>query len=238
MHTRSSRFLASFSLILVGLLILSACNYPKASSATNTPTPDQNSIGTSAAQTLDANAVTLTAGATQSSQDMPNLPTTVSTEIPQASGGPVPPGTLPPPPPPPATTPELPAETPPPLPPGFTQLPPHTTLLPEVPSQAPPAQPGGPLVLASVNTNCRLGPSPAYPAIGALIAGQSSPALGRNNSNTWWFIQNPANPNLGCWVWGATAQIQGNPAVLRVINPPPPPPPTPVIPRLPTPVAP
>ena len=84
----------------------------------------------------------------------------------------------------------------------------------------------GQIVTASMPTNCREGPDPAYAIVGYLKSGQSATILGRNPSRTWWYIQNPSNQGFGCWVWGVTAIATGDTVSLPVFTPPAPPPTT------------
>ncbi len=83
-----------------------------------------------------------------------------------------------------------------------------------------------PQVSVYVATNCRTGPSTAYPRIGGLQIGQVADVVGRNATNTYWIIRNPSAPNQLCWLWGQFATLTGNTGALPVFTPPPPPPPT------------
>ncbi len=75
-----------------------------------------------------------------------------------------------------------------------------------------------------VATNCRTGPSVAYPRVGGLQVGQVAHVVGRNADNTYWVIQNPGQTNQTCWLWGQFATLTGDITALPVITPPPPPP--------------
>jgi hypothetical protein len=82
--------------------------------------------------------------------------------------------------------------------------------------------PSVPLISASVNTNCRAGPSKLYdPPVGVLLTGQQSEVHGRNDVGTWWYIQTPGRPGKFCWVWTETTSVEGNTANLPIITPPP-----------------
>ncbi len=86
-------------------------------------------------------------------------------------------------------------------------------------AQAPAAQ--APMVIASVTTNCRQGPSTGYMIIGYLLAGQSAPAIGRTADNSWWEIQGPGQGGQACWVWGGSTALQGDTSGLAVVAAPP-----------------
>jgi len=82
--------------------------------------------------------------------------------------------------------------------------------------QAPPAPPPSgstaPVISASVDTNCRVGPGPEYEKVGYLGKGQQAAALGKEPSGNWWLIANPQNPAQTCWVWTSTTTLSGDPA--------------------------
>ncbi len=86
-------------------------------------------------------------------------------------------------------------------------------------AQAPAAT--APIVVASVTTNCRQGPSTGYMVIGFLLAGQSAPAIGRTADNSWWEIQGPGQGGQACWVWGGSTALQGDTSGLAVVAAPP-----------------
>lgn len=87
------------------------------------------------------------------------------------------------------------------------------------------ATPETPTISASVNTNCRLGPSTAYaPPVGVLGVGAKARVFGRTTDNSWWYIENPGKPGQYCWVWAQTTTVEGSTVALPFITPPPPPP--------------
>ena len=90
-------------------------------------------------------------------------------------------------------------------------------------TETPPAQTGVLIISANVDTNCRLGPSRLYDIVGYLLADRQSNVKGRNDAQTWWYIENPGKSGAYCWVWGQTTNVQGDISLLPVINPPPPP---------------
>jgi len=83
------------------------------------------------------------------------------------------------------------------------------------------AQTPQPVTGAQVNgayaTNCRSGPSTAYTIVSLLNAGQTMPAVGRLNDNSWWQIQNPYGTGGTCWVWGGSTQLIGDPNSVAVV---------------------
>lgn len=129
-----------------------------------------------------------------------------------------------------------PTDTPEPVYPSNTPVPTQPAEPTETPTPAPtntdtpvppPPTPSVPMITATVNTNCRFGPSKYYQVVGYLLIGQWSQVFGRSADGYWWYIQNPTNLSSRCWVWNQTTVVSGNISNLPVITPPPPPPPTP-----------
>jgi hypothetical protein len=89
--------------------------------------------------------------------------------------------------------------------------------------QPPPEQPNAVVLTTSVETNCREGPSPNYPRVGYLPIGQDAVVVGRIPSNTWWLIEHPQRPGEVCWLWGEYTQVNGDVAMVEIVEPPPPP---------------
>lgn len=69
---------------------------------------------------------------------------------------------------------------------------------------------GPPMISASMDTNCRTGPSTVYEAISYLIVGKTSEVVNKYLNGAWWVIKDPNNPNKRCWVQGATTNVTGN----------------------------
>jgi hypothetical protein len=67
-----------------------------------------------------------------------------------------------------------------------------------------------PLVSASMDTNCRTGPSTVYEVISYLLVGKSSEVVNKYQNGLWWVIKDPNNPTRHCWVWGTTTSVTGN----------------------------
>lgn len=85
--------------------------------------------------------------------------------------------------------------------------------------------PTRPMIGASVNTNCRKGPSKLYdPPVGVLRIGDKVEVHGRNPDRSWWYIQNPGKEGQFCWVWADTTNVEGDSSALPVVEPPPLPP--------------
>ena len=122
-----------------------------------------------------------------------------------------------------------------PVSPSNTPVPTQLSQPTQTPTQAPtntdtpvppPPTPSVPMLTASVNTNCRFGPSKYYDVIGYLLVEQWAQVFGRSADGYWWYIQNPSRLNSKCWVWNQTTVVTGNISSLPVIAPPPLPLPT------------
>lgn len=75
-----------------------------------------------------------------------------------------------------------------------------------------------PIVTATQDANCRMGPSTGYGVTNSLLAGQTAPITGRNADSSWWVI------NIGgseCWIWGELVIVGGDTSQMPVITPPP-----------------
>jgi len=193
---RPRLLIVSIALICLLVLALNGCNF--------TATEEDNSgdtIGTAAAQTIQANNLQLTLNAQSALLTAQAQTLQAPAELqPEQTEAPMPQETEAPP-----------AEQPPDEPPA--QEPP--------PEQPPAAEP--PHIAADVDTNCREGPSPDFPRITYLPVGQEWPVLGQNPDHTWWLVENPAKPGQPCWVWGETTHVVGDPGAIEVVEPPPPP---------------
>jgi hypothetical protein len=177
--------------------MLSACNF------TPKETEDRNvAVQTSAAQTIEANNTQLTMTAQQAllTSQAQTLAAPMA-QLPEQT--------------------EPPVQTEPPL--VQTEAPPVQTEAPPVQTEPPPPLPPPlPKISANVETNCRTGPSPQYPAVSYLLVGQQSVVLGANPEHTWWLIEDPKKPGTKCWVWGSTTRVEGDIAAAPVVEPPPP----------------
>lgn len=78
----------------------------------------------------------------------------------------------------------------------------------------------------SQNTNCRRGASTTQAVEASFPAGAEAVVLGRNKANDYYYVQNPNDPNDGCWVWGQLVTLNGDLETLPVFTPQPTPLPT------------
>ena len=69
---------------------------------------------------------------------------------------------------------------------------------------------GVPMITASMDTNCRKGPSTIYDAISYLLVGNTSEVVNKYQNGQWWVIKDPNDPGKRCWVWGQTTTVTGN----------------------------
>ncbi len=83
-----------------------------------------------------------------------------------------------------------------------------------------------PYVEISGNTNCRFGPGDVYDLIHTYLAGDQALLLGKDAGEYFWYIQNPVQTDLTCWLWGKYATPVGDTASLPVFTPPPTPTPS------------
>jgi hypothetical protein len=86
---------------------------------------------------------------------------------------------------------------------------------PAAPTSQPPKSTDEPttspaMISASVDTNCRKGPSTIYEAISYLLVGKTSEVVNKYQNGAWWVIKDPNDPNKRCWVWGQTTMVTGN----------------------------
>ncbi len=69
---------------------------------------------------------------------------------------------------------------------------------------------GVPIISASIDTNCRTGPSKVYDAVSYLLVGKTSEVVNKYQNGLWWVIKDPNEPGKRCWVWGQTTSVTGN----------------------------
>jgi len=83
------------------------------------------------------------------------------------------------------------------------------------------ATPSAPqLMPASPAVNCRSGPSIAYASADTINSGQTAIIAGKNDDSTWWYVHDPNNSNVFCWVSASVSSTSGNLSNLPVIPPP------------------
>ncbi len=68
--------------------------------------------------------------------------------------------------------------------------------------------------------NCRFGPGTVYSMVGELKEGQSASIAGINSQGTWYYIEDPGNPDGHCWVAVDFVETTGNVEALPIVNPP------------------
>jgi hypothetical protein len=180
------------SIILILIFLLASCNFPGTSGIQNGL--DQDQIFTAAAKTIQT---TLTMGALAESFNQTLVATSPSPEgsIPTASQTVVPPSDTP------------------------IIFPTNTIAPSNTPFPIITFTPTEPTIHATVNTNCRVGPSSNYDVAGFLLVGEYAKVFGRNSNSTWWYIQNPDNLSKYCWVWNQSTIVEGNISIIPVITP-------------------
>ncbi|HUH97490.1 MAG TPA: SH3 domain-containing protein [Anaerolineales bacterium] len=97
-----------------------------------------------------------------------------------------------------------------------------TPLLPASPTFTPAPTlsptPGAPqLTPRSSAVNCRSGPDVAYASLDAINFGQTASIAGRNDDDTWWYVRDPNNASVFCWVSASVATASGNLSNLPVV---------------------
>lgn len=68
--------------------------------------------------------------------------------------------------------------------------------------------------------NCRFGPATSYAIIGALVVGRQAEIIGRTEDSTWWYVRNPTDPSISCWLSAEFVQTVGDVQALPVVNAP------------------
>jgi hypothetical protein len=94
------------------------------------------------------------------------------------------------------------------------------SVTPSSTTTSPPTFTPTPWVNISGNTNCRFGPGSVYDLIKTYLAGDQALLLGKNAGEDFWYIQDPEQDNLYCWLWGHYATPVGDTASLPVFTPP------------------
>lgn len=71
----------------------------------------------------------------------------------------------------------------------------------------------------SANTVCRTGPATVYQSVGTIPAGLRVKAVGRlADDDVYYYIENPNDPSVRCWVFGQGASLEGDRSSLPKIN--------------------
>ncbi|HEY9151392.1 MAG TPA: SH3 domain-containing protein [Anaerolineales bacterium] len=78
--------------------------------------------------------------------------------------------------------------------------------------------PGAPqLTPKSSVVNCRSGPDVAYASLDTINSGQTAVIAGKNENSTWWYVHDPNNSSVFCWVSASVSTVSGNLSNLPVI---------------------
>jgi hypothetical protein len=105
---------------------------------------------------------------------------------------------------------------------GSRAIPATSTSLPATITPLPTATPWpAPVrVQVSVDTNCRSGPGPSFPMVGALMVGETTIVHARVSEIDYWIVENLDNPGRVCWLWGRHATLDGDVDHLPLATPP------------------
>ena len=77
------------------------------------------------------------------------------------------------------------------------------------------------VAIPTQETDCRLGPSPQYPTLTVLPAGEVALVLGISPDESAWNVANPQNLDEDCWLLQTATTISGDISTLPLIQPPP-----------------
>lgn len=101
--------------------------------------------------------------------------------------------------------------------PSPTSIPLTPSITPNPPTPTPVA-----VTLRVINEliNCRFGPGTVYELVNEFSSGQTLRAVGRNESFTWWYVQDPGNPGGFCWVSADVTQPQSPTSEMQVAQSP------------------
>ncbi len=86
--------------------------------------------------------------------------------------------------------------------------------------------PETPELLITGNTNCRYGPAEVYDLIYTFMEGENAFLIGKNEDDSYWYVQHPDQANVECWLWGRYTEPKGRTTDLPVFTPPPSPTPS------------
>jgi hypothetical protein len=65
--------------------------------------------------------------------------------------------------------------------------------------------------------NCRFGPGVVYLSLNEIRQGRTLTAVGRDESSSWWQVEDPINPGGFCWVSAEVTDEQGDVSQLIVV---------------------
>ncbi len=103
-----------------------------------------------------------------------------------------------------------------PIPPSATSI---ETLTPSATAEPTSTPTQAPRISVIENTNCRSGPGIDFIFQGVLRVGEVADVIGRSTLPDYWYVTNPQLPEMGCWLWGEFAQVEGDTEVLPVYTP-------------------
>lgn len=65
--------------------------------------------------------------------------------------------------------------------------------------------------------NCRFGPGVVYLTLNEISNGRTLTAVGRNDTSTWWQVEDPINPGGHCWVSSEVTDEEGDTSLLPIV---------------------
>ncbi|MCJ7735625.1 MAG: hypothetical protein MUP11_13885, partial [Anaerolineales bacterium] len=71
----------------------------------------------------------------------------------------------------------------------------------------------------SKNTNCRVGPKDVFELIHIFLKGDIVDMLGKNQDETFWYVQDQDEGSIQCWIWSEYATPEGLTENLPVFTP-------------------
>lgn len=74
-----------------------------------------------------------------------------------------------------------------------------------------------PIQVTAELANCRFGPGTVYLTMNEIRNGRSLIAVGRNDTSTWWQVEDPINPGGYCWVSAEITDEQGDVTQLPIV---------------------
>lgn len=102
-----------------------------------------------------------------------------------------------------------------PIPATATQSAPTPTPIPPTPTPV-----EIPVQVTAELANCRFGPGTVYLTLNEIRSGRLLTAVGRNDTSTWWVVEDPINPGGFCWVAAEVTEMRGDASQLPVVDPP------------------
>ncbi|GAB4496209.1 MAG: hypothetical protein OHK003_00540 [Anaerolineales bacterium] len=70
--------------------------------------------------------------------------------------------------------------------------------------------------VAAELANCRFGPGTVYMTMNEIRSGRLLTAVGRNDTSTWWMVEDPINPGGVCWVAAEVTEARGDVSQLAI----------------------